>query len=310
MIQIFILTYNRPELIVKALESALNQDYPDKEIIVSDNSTNNSTQEILEGELYLNEEFKYVKRTPSVSWHDHFNLIFSEVTAEYFMIFHDDDLMFSNMLSELMLNIDLYKDKNVVAVGANAILTKNQVVTKEKYRKNIKRDIILDNPTELAKLYMLKNSIVPFSSYLYYRTVAKSIYFDINKGGKYCDVSFLLDVCSLGKMINLEEPLMFLNQHESQISKDNYFQEKLQLISYIVKSTNYNSKDKLVIDFRLNNLYYELSKMYKTNISFFWSKRNFRIILLFIKYHNYEYLLKVFVVYVYRILSRVLSRKK
>ena len=46
-IQVFIATYNRPELMFRSLNSVINQNFDSYEIIVSDNSTDNRTEEII-----------------------------------------------------------------------------------------------------------------------------------------------------------------------------------------------------------------------------------------------------------------------
>jgi glycosyltransferase involved in cell wall biosynthesis len=46
-IQIFIATYNRPTLVVNAINSVLNQDFDSFEVIVSDNSSNDETENLI-----------------------------------------------------------------------------------------------------------------------------------------------------------------------------------------------------------------------------------------------------------------------
>ena len=51
---LFLITRNRPHLLKLALNSVLNQTISNFPIIVSDNSTNNETKEMVES-LYLNQ---------------------------------------------------------------------------------------------------------------------------------------------------------------------------------------------------------------------------------------------------------------
>ena len=46
-IQIFIATFNRPTLVIKAINSALNQDFDSFELIISDNSTDDETESLI-----------------------------------------------------------------------------------------------------------------------------------------------------------------------------------------------------------------------------------------------------------------------
>ena len=53
LVSILITTYNQPLFFRQALESALNQDYHNIEIVVGDDSTNTDTKKLMKG--YLNQ---------------------------------------------------------------------------------------------------------------------------------------------------------------------------------------------------------------------------------------------------------------
>ena len=61
-VQVYILTYNRPQFILGAVESALQQERDNYEVIVSDNSTNDDTQKIFL--RFRNPILKYIKIRP------------------------------------------------------------------------------------------------------------------------------------------------------------------------------------------------------------------------------------------------------
>jgi glycosyltransferase involved in cell wall biosynthesis len=292
-IHIFLATYNRPQMVCFAIDSILSQSFKDFVLIVSDNSTDDQTQKVIK-EKYL-DALIYRRRLPSLTSFNHFDKMLSEVDSDYFMIFHDDDIMLPNMIGSLIKHFDYSYDKNVLAVGANALTMKNNINTNQRFRKKNNHDLMISTPSQLAKLYSVKNSIVPFASYLYKKEIAKSISLDINKGGKYCDVAYLLDICCVGSILNLDEPLMILNQHDNQDSNNHVFQEKSKLINYITKITNLSRRDKLILSLRLNNLYGEIHNLYKANHLKFWSYKNLKFMLIFIKYRNSEYFLKTII---------------
>ena len=305
-IHIFIATYNRPQMVCVAIDSILSQSFKDFVLIVSDNSTNDQTQKVIE-ENYL-DAFIYRRRLPSLTAFDHFNKMLSEVDSDYFMIFHDDDIMLPNMIGSLIKHFDYSYDKNVLAVGANALIMKNNIRTNQRFRQKINHDVMINNPSQLVKLYSVKNSIVPFASYLYKEEVAKSISLDIKKGGKYCDVAYLLDICCVGSILNLDEPLMILNQHQGQDSATHVFKDYSKLINYILKITNSSRRDKLIINLRLNGLYGEICNLYKANYLNFWSYKNLKFMLIFIKYRNFEYFLKTIIRSIQLHILKILKR--
>lgn len=308
LVQIFIATFNRPGMVLKAIHSALNQDFKSFEVIVSDNSTNSETENLVK--KISDKRLFYKKRDPSLPPIDHLNAILKDVKSEYFVIFHDDDVMFPEMLYVLFKGFDKYQNNNIVAIGSNALIMKNYKKTNKKFRRAFNKDLLLQNSIDLAKLYMIKNGIVPFSSYMYKKQVAELLYLDTNKGGKYCDVSFLLDLFSFGNVINLDTPLMFLNQHSMQDSRESSFEDKSKLNNYILKTTTIKRKDKNFIKFRLENMYGEISSLVKYDRLKFWSKRQFKIFMFFIKYDCIDYALKIIIKYFMHKITQLPSKIK
>jgi hypothetical protein len=82
-------------------------------LIISDNSTNDETKAIFEKKYY--NKARYIHRIPTSS--DHFNLILKEVDSEYFMMFHDDDVLLADMLQEFYENISNYFIQSVQKIS-------------------------------------------------------------------------------------------------------------------------------------------------------------------------------------------------
>ena len=293
IVQVFIATYNRASLVSKAINSVTNQTFKSIEIIISDNSTNDETGDLIQNNCKNN--IIYRKRIPSLNAIDHFNLILNEVSSDYFMIFHDDDQMLPNMIQSYIDYINLNNENEFIAIGANAFIMKKDRVTKNIFGENIKYDEIITSPTDLVKKYFLKKNIVPLTSYLYKKEVANSIKFNYSHGKKHCDVSFLLDVSSHGNVINIQKPLMIINEHDNQDTKGIDFIARTKLINYIVLKTNFQKKDKLVIKYRLKSIYLDACQTISQNKSYCLKKRYFKIYYLFLKYGDFELFSKLLV---------------
>jgi glycosyltransferase involved in cell wall biosynthesis len=278
IVQLFISTYNRPLIVKNAINSALQQTYISVDVIVSDNSTIDDTEILVSG--IKNQRLAYIRRKPSLPVIDHFNAILKDVTSEYFMIFHDDDTMYPEMIEELMINFKTGSD--IIAVGANAkIITPGIFPDRLMLRRKFK-SLIIHNRDEMAHQYLIKRGIVPFPSYLYKCEVAKKLKFNPENGGKHCDVAFLMDLTSLGSVHMLKKPLMDYNISNGQDSMINNFQNRIRLINYIKKTTIYNRDSYLLKRFRVVNLYYEIiqDKNSKHKIS---RRRSFKILNLLFK---------------------------
>jgi glycosyltransferase involved in cell wall biosynthesis len=256
LIQVFIPTYNRPTLVLNSIYSALNQSFDSYEVIVSDNSTNDETKILIP--QIKDKRLSYRRRIPSLSPIDHGNTILSEVTADYFMVFHDDDIMHKNMLE--CLHLAFIEHENIIAVGSNALITRNGKKSTKKIFKTAKNYLILSKPIDVARRYITIGGIVPFPSYMYRKAVAQKFKLDVLKGGKYCDAAFIMDISSLGKIIFIKKALMDYSIHLEQDSNNYSYKDSTELLKYICKVTGLKNDSKLIKEFRIQNIYLELKQ--------------------------------------------------
>lgn len=292
LIQVFIATYNRPTLVFNAIKSALNQTFNSYEVIVSDNSTNNDSQIIIS--KFDDNRLSYKRRKPSLSVIDHLNAILQDVTSDYFMIFHDDDVMHENMLEVLYYTIGQHK--NAVAVGANAIIFKNGISNNKKIFKASKSNLVLSHPKDIVFQYSIRGGIVPFPSYMYKSEIAHKLKFDISKGGKYCDAAFILDSAALGNIIFIVNPLMDYYIHIGQDSNKYAFELESKLIRYFCMKACLDRNSKLIKKLRIRSVYLELKHgLLNKNISVI-SKRYYKLINILLKSCYVEYFIKSLVI--------------
>jgi glycosyltransferase involved in cell wall biosynthesis len=268
MIQIFILTHNRPDKLVHSIDSVLKQEVVkcNYEIIVSDNSTNNETEKLIQERYGTVSQLRYRRRSPMTSI-DHFNTVLLEITADFFMLFHDDDTMFPKMV-ETLYN-EMIKDDKLLATGSNAKLIQNEKVLRNFFNKST--DVNIENVDELVTAY-LDYYHAPFPSYMYRKYVAENIRFDVKKGGKYCDVSFLLDISTNGAIKMLKEPLMRYFLHEGQDSASHICEQQEQLILYLAKVSSFTKDSTLIMKHRIINFYIKVSRLEKPISKSRWKK--------------------------------------
>ncbi|MDP3398295.1 MAG: glycosyltransferase family 2 protein [Bacteroidales bacterium] len=291
LIQVFIPTYNRPKTALKTVESVCKQSFKDYELIISDNSTDNQTKEIFANYSYSN--IKYIKREPSLTAIDHFNRILFEVTSDFFMIFHDDDIMHDNML-ECLYNA-IIKNEEIISVGSNAFIARNGNISNKKLFKASRRNLVLTNPIDVAKQYIKIGGIVPFSSYIYKNKVAQELKFDSSKGGKYCDAAFILDISTLGKILFLAKPLMYFSIHQGQDSFNYSYTHSTALLKYVCKVTGLMKGDKLIKEYRIRNIYLELKQGILYGRIILFSRRYLRMVFILFKESLFLYFPRILV---------------
>ena len=252
-IQIIIATFNRPNLILRSIESALKQTFKDFELIVSDNSTNNDTKDIISKNNYQN--ITYKKRDKYLSGIEHLNTILNEINSEYFIIFHDDDVMHPEMLNSLFSKLATHND--ILAVGCNAVVNKNNI-KQNKFFSNLKIDKIIERQSQLIEAYSINKTFVPFPSYLYKKEIAQNLRFNINNGGKFCDLAFLCEILNYGKIYFISKPFMTYYIHKNQDTSKHEFLDKIKLINYLKNCLIGNNNVKAINIIRSENIYAEL----------------------------------------------------
>jgi len=214
-IQVFILSHDRPNLLHKSLSSVLAQSRPELfEVIVSDNSTADGVA-LMMGECFPDVTLR--RRVPALSPNDHFCAILSEVKSEYFIAFHDDDIMLPNMVCLLYDRISC--DTALAAVAANSYIVNGK-------NKNFGLDVSVPITCEkligdvqcFVKQYLGMQGVAPFCGYIYRSAVYKNNCSHINLAGKHSDVTFIMSGLERGYILWLAQPLMYTVIHSGNDS--------------------------------------------------------------------------------------------
>lgn len=139
LVSVIITTFNRPELLKKAISSALKQDYENLEVIVSDDGEN---YEILQN--FQDKRLVYTKNlTRAKSPNGNKNNGFDKANGEYLCLLDDDDELLSGTISECMEFIK----EGYFSVFADRVCEENGVLTgkisgKTPYEKSTKMEKI------------------------------------------------------------------------------------------------------------------------------------------------------------------------
>ncbi|EOV9223626.1 glycosyltransferase family 2 protein, partial [Campylobacter upsaliensis] len=102
-LSIIIATYNRAELLKKAVRSVLRQDFKEYEIIISDDNSNDGTKELVEDLQKEDSRIKYVLNTRYKQGpNGNKNNGLDYASGEFIGFLDDDDEMLEGTLSLLM----------------------------------------------------------------------------------------------------------------------------------------------------------------------------------------------------------------
>ncbi len=95
-VSVCIPTYNRAEMLRESIESVLAQSFEDFELVVSDNASQDHTEQVVAS--FRDGRIRYVKQKINIGVVKNFNHCLSLAKGFYVTIFHDDDIMLPNNL--------------------------------------------------------------------------------------------------------------------------------------------------------------------------------------------------------------------
>ena len=101
LVTVAIPVFKRFDFLSKAIQSVASQDYPNIELMVSDNGMNGSRVPELVRQSYAR-PFRFRQNPVSVPIVTHFNQLVREASGEYYLVLCDDDEISANYVSELV----------------------------------------------------------------------------------------------------------------------------------------------------------------------------------------------------------------
>ena len=118
LVSVMVPTYNQDKYIEKTINSILEQTYNNIEIIISDDSTNNLTEELIK-EKYLNKKYKnivYIHNKPSKGEVDNYRyLLYKLIKGEWVLNVNGDDFLYDNKFIEIAMQY-ITKNPDIVLV--------------------------------------------------------------------------------------------------------------------------------------------------------------------------------------------------
>jgi glycosyltransferase involved in cell wall biosynthesis len=127
LITIAIPTYNRAEFYLpQALKSALNQTYPNLEIIVSDNCSTDGTKAFISG--IADPRLRYFRHDVNLGSVANFNFCVGQAKGKYLLMLHDDDLIDSDFVESCIEAANGTSDAGIVRTGVRMIDAQGNVL--------------------------------------------------------------------------------------------------------------------------------------------------------------------------------------
>lgn len=105
LVSIALATYNGERFVEEQIQSLLAQDYPNLEIVISDDCSQDSTWQILKRYAQLDTRIRLLPRDKNVGYVQNFLRVFEECKGELISPCDQDDIWYSNKTSRLVEEI-------------------------------------------------------------------------------------------------------------------------------------------------------------------------------------------------------------
>ncbi|GEM_PF-1257475 len=269
LVSIMITAYNRPEYFKIALESALNQSYKNIEIVICDNSTNNSVRDVVKD--YLKSPLiRYYKNEKELDVIDNFNKAVNLAKSEYICFLMDDDIYNRDKL-KVMMNYFIQDSSLALVTSHRQAIDKNGDVINsinETQKLFYKPTYISENDLKKLFIQTRTNYIGETTTPLFKKEYLEKGIFGCYEGRNYSVISDMVTwirMSEKGRIIYLSDTLSYYRIHETQdqrraLTKYKGVLETVWLSQKLIEKENVNHFEKL------DKTYYNLIDIFKNSI--------------------------------------------
>jgi len=270
-ITVCIPTYNYGRYIAQAIESVLCQSFTDIEILVSDGSSSDSTDEIMRTYAAQDSRVRYIRHETNNGMVENWNFCLREARGEYIKyLFADDYFISSEILGQMASVLD--SDDSISLVGSARKFFNSKLKTSEILTLSDKN--ILLSGTDVINLCLIsQQNKIGEPSAVMFRKKQGLRGFD----GRYrqlVDLEMWFHLLELGKYYHFAEPLCAFRIHAEQQSAVSV-KENVIVNDFLTLYNDYLCKPYITVsELSKNYLWYDYYyKMWKSyakyrNISF------------------------------------------
>ncbi len=236
-LNVYVLTYNRADLLPETIDSILKQTYPEFSLYILDNCSTDHTAEAVAA--IRDERIHYIRQEKNIGGVGNTNFAFDHCDADYFVLFHDDDLMLPDFL-EKELSV-LENEPQVTAVGANA--EKFGAVSVARVFDLNENEKEYYSGEAYIRRYLRTGNTLVYPSVMYRASFIREHSIRARTEPGPCgDIIVLADIeRNGGTLCQLGEVLMEYRVHENQDSSRNYLMMHIQLYEYLSSDACYSS---------------------------------------------------------------------
>ncbi|MYM36645.1 glycosyltransferase [Duganella sp. FT94W] len=230
LVSILLPTHNRPDYAELALRSALAQNYPNLEIIVSDNSDDELTRERLAPYVAQYPQLRY-HRIPSCPPMANFQNCYAQARGEFVNFLMDDDLFHPAKIARMMIAMLSQPDVGVISSSRQLIDGNGQPLPAPPHLAPLFQTDTWVSGQSLGSHLAAVGNVLGEPTTALFRKAAAGPVFGVYQGRQYSvssDAATWLTILTTQDCIYLHEPLSFFRIHNEQDQRNSKTQVRGQ----------------------------------------------------------------------------------
>jgi len=216
-VSILIPTFNRANYLRMAIDSALNQTYPNIEILVLDDCSADETIKLSKAYSDI-EHITFVRNEENIGFIENWNKAVSLSSGEYIKIIGDDDILESNCVAEQVKILNEHPDVGVVSCNPFIIDENNNIKSDNSTYRLFNKDT-KENGKKFIKNYLLGKKPVGWPTAILFRRD------DIDKAGDFdtaagcaADIDMWCRILKRKNFYYLDQVLAYCRQWSGNLS--------------------------------------------------------------------------------------------
>lgn len=263
LISIIVTSYNHAEYLKQRLDTLINQTYKNKEIIVIDDSSTDSSQEILEN--YTNTpgiQLIYLSKNMGYAYVCNYGV--SLACGEYIMFAECDDFNEPNHIETLYKNIRSSEEIGVVYSRSKIVDSKGKVFGDDfrgnpiSFRKYCSKDILI--PRRKMQRFLLNSCVIPNMSAVLFRRKYFSAVRGFSQSFKVCaDWDFWCRMAQICDFFYVTDALNNFRRHATTVRTtfgiEPQFFEIFKLLHNAMPKIDLNKTERIFFEINLGYMF-------------------------------------------------------
>jgi hypothetical protein len=297
-LEIFILSYNRLDLLKICVSSFLNLENSEAfSLTIIDNASEFDVHK--EFSTYRDKNLNFIRNDSNLGGYGNFRKAVEISSKEFVLIFHDDDCVSPSLINTQLNLFNKNPDVGFIVTGVNLVEDINKLMSFTGNDLNIVYDYYRGFG-DILDLFFSQN-ILGFSSIMYKTKILKSFFHYTDEYAQVGDRALMLNLSLNCPFIHLKNPTYNAYQHANQESSSRTwsFDYDLKLINLYIKAAIISNKTYL-----LNKIFVMASQLYAMRSPL----PSFRYTISSIKFNSF-FKLVIFVVFIpyFFVRSRLVS---